>query len=67
MIDERSCDRDTLPLSTRQLIRPVHYAVAKLHGCKCGLGLVMPLTGTHSGVDQRQLDIVKGSRTRRAG
>ena len=57
MIHERTRDRHTLSLSTGQLVRAMHHAIAQFDRRKCGLCFLVTLAGTHAGVDQGKLDI----------
>ena len=58
VINKCPCDGNTLTLAARKLVWSMHHAVAQFHRSQGGLGLIMPFPGSHTGIDQRQLDVV---------
>src|SRR5262245_52426613 len=64
MIDEGSSDGDTLPLSSREFIGPVHHALLEIDGRERFFGHLVPLARANAAINERQLNIVERSRAR---
>src|SRR5712691_2934299 len=61
MIDKSACNGHTLTLSAGQFIRPVHYAIGKIHGGKRLLSHLVPSSGTDAAINQWQFHVMQRS------
>jgi hypothetical protein len=62
LVDESASDGDALPLTARELIRPMLDAVTELDALESFRRALSALVSADTGVDQRQLDVMERGR-----